>query len=76
MVFNNSSYDKRAGFGALTDVQKKQLCEKALELQLAMMFIMHEQTSTGMENCKKNCRITTCMEMTTILVISSRPTTC
>ena len=39
MVFNTSSYDKRAGFGALTDVQKKQLREKASELQLAMMFI-------------------------------------
>ena len=40
MVFNNSSYDKRVGFGALTDAQKKQLHEKALELQLAMMFIV------------------------------------
>ena len=40
MVFNTSSYDKRAGFGALTDAQKKQLHEKASELQLAMMFIM------------------------------------
>ena len=39
MVFNTSSFDKRAGFGALTDAEKKQLCEKALELQLAMMFI-------------------------------------
>ena len=40
MVFNNSSYDKRVGFGALTDVQKKQLHEKASELQLVMMFIV------------------------------------
>ena len=40
MVFNNSSFDKRAGFGALTDAEKKQLHEKALELQLVTMFIM------------------------------------
>jgi hypothetical protein len=40
MVFNHSSYDKRAGFGALKDSEKKQLCEKASELQLAMMFIV------------------------------------
>ena len=40
MVFNNSSFDKRVGFGALTDAQKKQLCEKASELQLVMMFIV------------------------------------
>ena len=40
MVFNSSSYDKRAGFGALTDAEKKQLHEKASELQLATMFIM------------------------------------
>ena len=59
MVFNNSSYDKKVGFGALKDSEKKQLHEKASELQLAMMFIMHEQTSAGMENCKKNCKITT-----------------
>ena len=39
MVFNNSLFDKRAGFGALTDAEKKQLHEKSLELQLAMMFI-------------------------------------
>ena len=36
MVFNNLSFDKRAGFGALTDAEKKQLCEKAMELQLTM----------------------------------------
>ena len=39
MVFNNLSFDKKAGFGALKDAEKKQLHEKALELQLAMMFI-------------------------------------
>ena len=39
MVFNNSSYDKKVGFGALKDSEKKQLHEKASELQLAMMFI-------------------------------------
>ena len=40
MVFNTSSYDNRAGFGALTDAEKKQLHEKASELNLVMMFIM------------------------------------
>ena len=39
MVFNNSSFDKRVGYGALTDAQKKQLYEKASELQLVTMFI-------------------------------------
>ena len=39
MVFNQSSYDKKVGFGALKDSEKKQLHEKASELQLAMMFI-------------------------------------
>ena len=39
MVFNNSSYDKKVGFGALKDAEKKALHEKAFELQLVTMFI-------------------------------------
>jgi hypothetical protein len=39
MVFNNSSYDKKVGFGA-QKCREEVFCDKALELQLAMMFIM------------------------------------
>jgi hypothetical protein len=75
MVFNNSSYDKRVGFGALSDAEKKQLCKKASELQLVMMFIMQADKcwyGKLQEELQNNytCR------MTTIPMISSRLTIC
>ena len=54
MVFNTLSFDKRAGFAALTDAQKKQLHLKRLLNAVAMMFIAHADKHWYGETARRN----------------------